>query len=53
MGRLVLWVTMQKLFSYEVSLRIAWGQVIKVDRFFPGSQNLSLLRVEMGRHGTL
>jgi putative transposase len=29
------------------------GQVIKVDRFFPGSQDLPWLRVEVGRHDTL
>jgi hypothetical protein len=29
------------------------GQVIKVGRFFPGSQDLPWLRLEVGRHGVV
>jgi putative transposase len=39
---------LRRLLEAKVAQR--GGQVIKVGRFFPGSQNLSLLRVEMGRH---
>jgi len=37
--------TLRRLLEAKVAQR--GGQVINVDRFFPGSQNLSLLRVDM------
>ncbi|GHO77980.1 hypothetical protein KSD_57510 [Ktedonobacter sp. SOSP1-85] len=39
---------LRRLLEAKVAQR--GGQMIKVGRFFPGSQNLSLLRVDMGRH---